>query len=212
MRGHVRVVDIGIPVDSNLSVLDVTDLALPDRGADAHKWSAGCLVVGGSRGMVGAPLLAGRAALRCGAGMVVCGVPGPDAAAQVSGSELVARALPVTAGGALDEDGASEVLKEIARYRALAIGPGLGRDPATQAAVRAIVAEADVADGGRRRRAERDRGRSVGVARARKRGAARSRCSRRTRASTNGSRAGRWATTESSPRASSRRSCARSCC
>ena len=110
--------------------------------------------------MVGAPMLAGRAALRCGAGMVVCAVPGPAAAAQVSGRELVARALPATADGALDEDAADEVLKEVARYRALAIGPGLGRDPATQAAVRRIVAEADVADRDRRRRAQRDRGRS----------------------------------------------------
>ena len=126
-------------------VLDVTDLSLPAPGADSHKWSSGCLVVGGSSGMVGAPLLAGRAALRCGAGMVVCAVPGIDAAAQVSGRELVARALPATADGALDEDAASEVLKEVPRYRALAIGPGLGRESGTQSAVRRIVAEADVA-------------------------------------------------------------------
>ena len=139
-------VDIGIGVDdrSRLSVLDATDLALPSRGAESHKWSAGCLVVGGSSGMVGAPLLAGRAALRCGAGMVVCAVPGPAAAAQVSGRELVARALPATASGALDEDAAASVLEEISRYRALAIGPGLGRDHETQRAVRRIVAEADL--------------------------------------------------------------------
>jgi NAD(P)H-hydrate epimerase len=114
------------------------------RAAESHKWSAGCLVVGGSNGMVGAPLLAGRAALRAGAGMVVCAVPGLGAAAQVSGRELVARALPATAEGALAEDAAAEVLKEVPRYRALAIGPGLGRDPGTQSAVRRIVAEADV--------------------------------------------------------------------
>jgi ADP-dependent NAD(P)H-hydrate dehydratase / NAD(P)H-hydrate epimerase len=72
-------------------------------------------------------------------------VPGTNAAAQVSGRELVARALPATAAGALDEAAASEVLKEITRYRALAIGPGLGRESGTQAAVRRIVAEADAA-------------------------------------------------------------------
>ena len=76
--------------------------------------------------------------------MVVCAVPGAAAATQVSGRELVARALPATADGALDEAAASEVLKELSRYRALAIGPGLGRDPGTQAAVRRIIAEADV--------------------------------------------------------------------
>jgi NAD(P)H-hydrate epimerase len=144
--GRVHLVDIGIDVDdwATCWVLDADDLTLPDRLADDHKWSAGCLVVGGSNGMVGAPILAGTAALRTGAGMVVCAVPGAEAAANVSGHELVARALPETEGGSLDADAAAEVLKEIARYRVVAIGPGLGRDTATQSAVRAIVAEADV--------------------------------------------------------------------
>ena len=150
--GRVEVVDIGIDVTDigdrddapAIWVLEIDDLELPERAPEAHKWSSGCLVVGGSNGMVGAPILAGSAALRTGAGMVVCAVPGSTAAANVSGHELVARALPATADGSLDEDAAAEILKEVARYRVLAIGPGLGRDPATQAAVRTIVAEADV--------------------------------------------------------------------
>ncbi len=143
--GRVSVVDIGIDVAgrSELAVLGVRDLSLPRRAAQSHKWSSGCLVVGGSNGMVGAPLLAGTAALRCGAGMVVCAVPGPDAAAQVSGRELVARPLTATPSGALDERAVAAVLDEVSRYRALAIGPGLGREETTQAAVRRIVAEAD---------------------------------------------------------------------
>src|SRR4051794_15923952 len=145
LAGRVTVVDIGIAVETELAVYDAADLVLPARGADAHKWSAGCLVVGGSSGMIGAPLLTGRAALRVGSGMVVCAVPGRDAAAQVSGGELVARALSASANGALAEDAAGEVLKEIGRYRALAIGPGLGRQDGTQLAVRRIVAEADAA-------------------------------------------------------------------
>jgi len=153
--GRVDVVDIGIDVvDVDIAnrrdalptiwVYEVDDLELPERAPEAHKWSSGCLVVGGSNGMVGAPILAGSAALRTGAGMVVCAVPGSTAAANVSGHELVARGLPATADGSLDEGAAAEILKEVARYRVLAIGPGLGRDPATQAAVRTIVAEADV--------------------------------------------------------------------
>jgi ADP-dependent NAD(P)H-hydrate dehydratase / NAD(P)H-hydrate epimerase len=148
--GRVALVDIGIAVMSfdgvggQCAVLEVDDLALPDTNAASHKWSSGCLVVGGSSGMAGAPVLAGSAALRCGAGMVVCAVPGAAAAAQVSGHELVARALPATDSGALDEGAAAEVLKELARFRALAIGPGLGRERGTQAAARRIIAEADV--------------------------------------------------------------------
>jgi NAD(P)H-hydrate epimerase len=127
-----------------LAVFDVSDLVLPEPRADAHKWSSGCLVVGGSNGMVGAPVLAGSAALRAGSGMVVCAVPGRDAAAAVSGRELVARALPATSDGSLEEDAADDVLKDLGRFRALAIGPGLGREPSAQSAVRRLVAEADV--------------------------------------------------------------------
>jgi ADP-dependent NAD(P)H-hydrate dehydratase / NAD(P)H-hydrate epimerase len=148
--GAVTVADIGIPVGDagarpDLAVLDVGDLALPSRDAAAHKWSAGCLVVGGSGGMVGAPMLAGQAALHCGAGMVVCAVPGADAAAQVSGRELVAHALAATPAGAFDEHAAAEVLSEVHRYRSLVLGPGLGREEPARAAARRIVAAANVA-------------------------------------------------------------------
>jgi len=91
--------------------------------------------------MAGAPLLAAHAAARCGAGMVVCGVPGADAAARASGSEVVTRALPATPEGALDAGAAAAVLAGIERFRAVAIGPGLGRDAQTQTAVRRLVSE-----------------------------------------------------------------------
>jgi NAD(P)H-hydrate epimerase len=141
LAGRVEVVDIGIPVASSLHVLDPPDLALPARAADAHKWSAGLLVIGGSTGMVGAPLMTSRAAARCGAGMVVCAVPGDAAAQRASGEEIVTRALPATPQGSLDEDAARVVLKDVARFRAVAVGPGLGRDHPTQVAVRRLVAE-----------------------------------------------------------------------
>ena len=168
--GRIRVTDIGIDVagGSRLAVFEGPDLTLPAPGAASHKWSSGCLVVGGSSGMVGAPLLAGTAALRCGAGMVVCAVPGAAAAAQVSGRELVARALAATPDGALAEDAAAAVLKDVSRFRALAIGPGLGRDAETQAAVRRIVTEADLSVVIDADALERDRGRSLGVARTRR--------------------------------------------
>ena len=49
--------------------------------ADAHKWMRGLMVVGGSGGMTGAPPMVSHAAMRAGAGIVWCGVPGADAAA-----------------------------------------------------------------------------------------------------------------------------------
>jgi NAD(P)H-hydrate epimerase len=146
LAGDVEVADIGIDVEhaTRVHVWERVDVPVPSRGVEDHKWSAAVLVVGGSSGMVGAPLLASRAAARCGAGMVVCGLPGRDAAARASGSEVVTRALPATDDGALDERAADAVLDGVERFGALAIGPGLGRDDHTQRAVRRIVAEAPV--------------------------------------------------------------------
>jgi NAD(P)H-hydrate epimerase len=93
--------------------------------------------------MTGAAMMTSRAALRAGAGIVVTGLPG-DAAPRASGGEVITRSLPATASGALDEGAAKEVLDGLDRFRALVVGPGLGRDPATVAAVRRLVAEAPV--------------------------------------------------------------------
>jgi hydroxyethylthiazole kinase-like uncharacterized protein yjeF len=148
--GRARIADIGIdPVPAasgapTLSVLEWRDLFLPRRGANGHKWSAGVFVIGGSAGMTGAPLMTAHAAARSGAGMVVCGVPGSDAAARASGTELVIRALAATAADALGADAADEVLSEVDRFHAVAIGTGLGRAPETQHAVRRVVAECPV--------------------------------------------------------------------
>jgi NAD(P)H-hydrate epimerase len=140
--GGVHVADIGIAVGATrLHVLDPADVFVPRRALDAHKWSAGALIIGGSTGMAGAPTMASHAASRCGAAMVVCALPGQDAAARASSGAIVARALPATPDGALDAEAAGIVLKDVERFRVVAIGPGLGRDERTQAAVRQIIAE-----------------------------------------------------------------------
>jgi NAD(P)H-hydrate epimerase len=144
--GKVDIIDIGIdPGTPSIRVPAVSDLRLPFRDPTAHKWSSGLIVFGGSLGMTGAPLMVSRAAARSGAGMVVCGVPGMEAARSIAGSEIVTRALPATSDGHMDEDAARVALKDITRFRALAVGPGLGRDDRTQAAARRLVAEAPVA-------------------------------------------------------------------
>jgi NAD(P)H-hydrate epimerase len=130
----------------SLGVTERADVAawLPRRGYESHKWSVGgVFVVGGSQGMTGAAMLAGRAALRAGAGIVVAGLPG-DAARAASGSEVITRSLPATAAGALDEDAVKDVLDGLDRFGALVVGPGLGLAPPTVAAVRRLVAEAPV--------------------------------------------------------------------
>ena len=59
----------------DIEIIDIVP-SLPPRAPDGHKGSYGhVLVVGGSRGMIGAPALAGSAALRGGAGLVTIAAP-----------------------------------------------------------------------------------------------------------------------------------------
>ena len=106
---------------------------LVDRKPDDHKGVFGhVLVVGGSRGMLGAPVMAARAALRSGAGLVTVALPAslqPFAAALAP--EALTLALPETSAGALRADAVSRLKKAHAerKFTTLALGPGLSRLP-----------------------------------------------------------------------------------
>src|SRR5262249_22199227 len=102
------------------------------------------MVVGGSGGMTGAPMLAGAAAMRAGAGMVWCALPGLDAARRAAGSEVITRALPADASGSLAPGAADDLLSSAARFRAPALGPGLGREGAVAPEGRSLVARAEI--------------------------------------------------------------------
>lgn len=107
--------------------------ALVERRPDDHKGVFGhALVVAGSRGMPGAAILAARAALRSGAGLVSVAAP-RGAAAVIAGAVPAALTLPLPEDeeGALRPDGV-EPLAAYARERrvtAFAIGPGLTTRP-----------------------------------------------------------------------------------
>ncbi|MGM9607706.1 MAG: NAD(P)H-hydrate dehydratase [Oscillospiraceae bacterium] len=78
--GRVVVADIGIPrdlMDRDASTTSVVDRPrLPRRRRDAHKGNFGRLfILAGSVGYTGAPVLASRAAVRGGAGLVTLAVP-----------------------------------------------------------------------------------------------------------------------------------------
>ncbi len=146
--GEVVVTDIGIDLGPlphpGLVTDDDVRAWLPRRAPDAHKWRSGVMVVGGSGGMTGAPMFVSHAAMRAGAGIVWCGLPGDDAARAASGTEVITRPLSATPNGALARNGAEPVLAAIGRFGALAVGPGLGSDPEVGFPVRALVAEARV--------------------------------------------------------------------
>lgn len=115
---------------------------LPPRATDAHKGSFGrVLVIGGSVGMAGAPALAGLSALRSGAGLVTIAIPEsvqPSVAIMCPCATTIP--LPETRDGRIDPPAAERKLKRLGLLDAppdgalpdvLAIGPGVGRGPAT---------------------------------------------------------------------------------
>ncbi|HEX4978439.1 MAG TPA: NAD(P)H-hydrate dehydratase, partial [Acidimicrobiales bacterium] len=106
------------------SLLEPTDVRLPPRRRDAHKYDAGVTVVAGSPGMTGAAALTARAAFRAGAGYVRLGVPGVGASA-AGATEAVGIELPARGW-------AAAALAAGERMRAVAVGPGLGRAEGTR--------------------------------------------------------------------------------
>ena len=97
---------------------------LPDRPREGHKGLFGrVLVVGGNDGMIGAPVLAGTAALRMGSGLVQIAVPRsilPYALAITP--ELIGLGLGKAAGK-------DQLLEAAEAADAVVIGPGLGKTP-----------------------------------------------------------------------------------
>ena len=100
------------------------------------------MVVGGSGGMTGAPMFVSHAAMRAGAGIVWCGLPGDDAAAcrlRYGGDRPPTARHPERRPG--PERGGAGVGDD-RPVRALAVGPGLGPTWKWGLAARALVAEA----------------------------------------------------------------------
>lgn len=148
--GTVRVVPIGIPPDevsrgTSVFLLEPADLRplIPPRPPDAHKGTFGhLLVVAGSIGKTGAAALAGRAALRSGAGLVTIACPAsqqPIVAAL--GMETMTEPLPETPSQSLALKAKDRLLDLAARVEAVALGPGISLDPETQSLVRELVTE-----------------------------------------------------------------------
>ncbi len=114
---------------------------LPRRAFDSHKGTFGTVqVVAGSRGMAGAAVLVGRAALRAGAGLVRVACPATVQDVVSAGNPCYTTAgIRQHADGSFG-DGAAEELVELARAAdVVAVGPGLGQVEGVAAFVRSVV-------------------------------------------------------------------------
>jgi hydroxyethylthiazole kinase-like uncharacterized protein yjeF len=118
--GKVRVLDIGVPTASDVTVLDRPRLASP--GPNSHKFSRGMVAIAAGS-MAGASLLASEAAMRAGAGYVALLGPVQPGAPHA----LVRKPL--------DDHALADP-----RIGALLVGPGLGRDDTARATIEKALA------------------------------------------------------------------------
>lgn len=142
--GEWHLLDIGLSPEFIASaavknhMLTAGDVApiLKRRGKFSHKGTFGhSLLIAGSAGKAGAAVLAARACLRAGAGLVTMRVPGVvESVVQTA----VPEAMLVT-----DPDPAVfSALPDLSPYSSIGIGPGLGTTPVTAGALKLLIQEA----------------------------------------------------------------------
>ena len=146
--GEVLVWDIGIPEslepEPDLWVVTDDDVNVPGRRVDDHKYRAGYVaVLAGSTAYPGAAWLAAQAACGSGAGYVRL-LMNAGAADGVRNRLVEAVLQEIGPGDFLDDAGPVLAVLSDERLGALVAGPGLGRDPATMAAVRQVILESTV--------------------------------------------------------------------
>ena len=123
--GVIEAVEIGFPPpDTDFGARAITGRwvaeVLPRRGPTAHKGSSGFVaVVAGQEGMAGAAILAVRAAMRGGAGIV-------RSVSDRANREIIQSSVPGAVFTPWDDP--VSVLETTGWSHALAVGPGLGRD------------------------------------------------------------------------------------
>jgi NAD(P)H-hydrate epimerase len=154
LTGDLVVADIGIEPLAVAEVAPVSEILTPEelswlvprRGADTHKGTYGhLLVVAGARGKTGAAVLACRAAMRAGAGLVTLAAPR-------SLNDIFASSLVEVMTEPLTEN-ATEEMAELTpqhwstllqRKSALLFGPGIGVTDATRSMLRWLLRNSPV--------------------------------------------------------------------
>ena len=148
-KGPTYVAGIGSPDEAVVSSLQLNlihprDFAalIGPRPAESNKGSYGhVLVIGGSVGKAGSVAMAGMAALRAGAGLSTVATA-KSALSTVAGfyPELMTEPLPETDAGTIATNAGVRIEELMKSMSAVAIGPGISRDPHTATLVRSLVA------------------------------------------------------------------------
>ncbi|MDR2809376.1 MAG: NAD(P)H-hydrate dehydratase [Tannerellaceae bacterium] len=138
--GKWKILDIGIhpngiadtPTFYYQTTEDDAGKALPPRSKFAHKGMFGhALLIAGSRGKMGASLLAAKACLRSGAGLLTVHIP-------ADGENILQTAFPEAMLSLDVQPDYVSTLPDITPYSAIGIGPGLGKHPASGALLKTL--------------------------------------------------------------------------
>jgi len=152
--GTLEVIDIGVPPELSGTVESELELVTPEhirpqfqpRNRTAHKGTFGhVLVIAGSTGYSGAPILAARAATRSGVGLVTALVPTALAGAVATAvPEAMVHPAPGALHNGLGPDSLESWDRSLDDFDAILVGPGLGTGTAAVGLVDKVLAESAV--------------------------------------------------------------------
>ncbi len=149
--GEVVTVDIGIPpevdVEPSVAWTDKPSIRglIPRTAEPAHKYSAGALlVVAGSKGVTGAPVMVVEGAQRTGCGIISLVTPAsaaPDVDLRLT--EALVYGTSEDDAGQMTSGALEQVLEQAERATAVVVGPGMGTGEEGSKLVEGILKEVE---------------------------------------------------------------------
>ena len=132
-------------VSCSLFLAEASDISLPERKVHTHKYSYGrALILAGSTGYSGAPVLAANACEKSGAGLTHLLVPESIYAIAASRCDgAVVTPCPASESGSFSPESLSAILPLLKKADACVIGPGMGTGEASATIVEAVIRSAD---------------------------------------------------------------------
>jgi len=144
--GEFYIVDIGIDKkflaeqksSNNWVTQDMATRLLRHRAKFSHKGNYGhALLIAGGYGKIGAAVLGAKACLRTGAGLVTAHVP-------KCGYEILQISAPETMVVTDEEEQEFSRIKDLSKFNAIGIGPGIGTSEKAAKGLKMLIQEASV--------------------------------------------------------------------
>lgn len=132
-------IDYGGGID--IEITEKVKTLLPQRSLNTHKGTYGRVaIIGGSRGMTGAPFLSSQSALKAGSGLVYTIIPKSlETIMSIKLTEAIIRPVEDDNKGYFSISSLADIIKEIKDKDVIAIGPGIGVDDDRLSIIKEII-------------------------------------------------------------------------